>query len=652
MRFSYYKRPLFIVLAVYILSIVFYSKPKDFAPPEEIIYGKNVRMTAVVDSYPAKVRTKNRVYLKVFKINGEKADFSLVAYFDYLKAGYKDRVSLKGRIRRIKSHPFPGVLDWKKYLTRRGVLGEMRNPEMEIEKKANFAFRTARKIREHTLDFFMKHVSTHPAVMAGVVMGEKRKLDRDLIKAFRDSGAMHLLVASGSNVGFVAFLSYFLCSMARLKKKYSYAVAISLCGIYTIAAGFDPPLKRAFIMFAFALTGFVLERESGVFQGLVMAAFLILLFEPRALFDAGFQMSFMATYAIAVGISLWGKKFSGPGWRKYLLAPAAVSFFAQVGLYPLIALYFHRVSLVSLFGNIIFVPFASLLMFGGFFAVGLESVPFLGEVSARLLSLLNGLFVFSVESASALPFAAVDVSPPGFIFVLFYYLAFLTLLHFPLIKNRANALIPAGLSLLLLLGQASPGGKAVKITAASHYWNGVFFVDYPGCGLMVFNPAVDEEKLSDAALELGHGKIKAVFITSPSPTGAGFEKLLKSKREIENVFVPFWQKIERKHLAAVEKSGSAPYMKKMWPGEKFNLCGAQISAAWPLNAWGTNRGFAGPSDKVDWKVSAAGFSVRTRDRGRCLEINCGGKKRKICAKEGKVKSFAFKIPEFLRGPGN
>ena len=111
---------------------------------------------------------------------------------------------------------------------------------------------------------------------------------------------MHLLVASGSNVGFVTILIYFLCSLfivSRYKKSF---LALFFALIYTLIAGADAPLIRAYLMTLTSTIGFLLGRKSGLLQGLILAGFLILLFNPQSLFEAGFEMSFLATLAIVL----------------------------------------------------------------------------------------------------------------------------------------------------------------------------------------------------------------------------------------------------------------------------------------------------------------------------------------------------------------
>ena len=77
---------------------------------------------------------------------------------------------------------------------------------------------------------------------------------------------MHLLVASGSNVGFITFLVYFLCSKLKIGKIFR-PPGLACAGFYVLVAGLEAPLVRGYVMYSAALAGYLLDRDSGVFRG-------------------------------------------------------------------------------------------------------------------------------------------------------------------------------------------------------------------------------------------------------------------------------------------------------------------------------------------------------------------------------------------------
>ncbi|MDT8288057.1 MAG: ComEC/Rec2 family competence protein, partial [Elusimicrobiales bacterium] len=123
---------------------------------------------------------------------------------------------------------FPGGLDWASFLRNRGFRGEFRADTARSVSVPGPVRSAAAALREKSLRAFAGSLEPEKAaVMAGVVLGEKRKISPADKRAFQDSGAMHLLVASGSNVGFVTLLVYAACSLAGLGRRVSAPLALA-----------------------------------------------------------------------------------------------------------------------------------------------------------------------------------------------------------------------------------------------------------------------------------------------------------------------------------------------------------------------------------------------------------------------------------------
>jgi competence protein ComEC len=393
MRFSYYKRPLFILLLCWAAATLAFRFARP--PSEDISRGlpplpaAKVRLEGRVAQYPVHVGKLWRFAFEVSSVAGTGADTVVMAYAaDMGGASYGDRAAFTAALAEPFNYAIPGNLDWRNYLAGRGIGAEARGGRLEIIKKAPFPISLAASFRARALKTFEDNFTADQAsVLAGVVLGEKKSVSEELKTAFQDSGAMHLLVASGSNVGFVTFLVYFLCSRFRIGKKYSGLLAFACAGFYVLVAGLEAPLVRGYVMYSAALAGYLLDRDSGIFQGLVIACLAILCIEPSSLFDAGFQMSFIASYGITVGMTLWDGLIRLKGPALTLVRILLVSFFAQAGLYPLMALYFHKVSLVSIVSNVLLVPASGVIMGLGF-ATLLVSAP------AKLFSAVKALTGF------------------------------------------------------------------------------------------------------------------------------------------------------------------------------------------------------------------------------------------------------------------
>jgi competence protein ComEC len=300
MHISFYKRPFFIALVIYSLLLALFLKTP--AEPENLIFAENAQIEAVVISYPESKKQSKNFEVEISRVNGAPAQIKAYAkcaadICEHTPRGQK--IVFKGGIFPVdKAYNFGGF-DRQKFLARKKIFVQTEIYEIENTQAHSSFWMAISKIRTSLLNSFEKNFDGPLLpILSGITIGEKSSLERELYTAFQDSGAMHLLVASGGNVGFVTLIVYFLCSLFGAGRKTSAAAALMLAALYTLVAGADAPLLRAYTMTLAATIGFILGRKSGVLQGFIIAAFLILLYNPQSLFEASFQMSFLATLAI------------------------------------------------------------------------------------------------------------------------------------------------------------------------------------------------------------------------------------------------------------------------------------------------------------------------------------------------------------------
>ena len=624
MPLSYYKRILFIALLSYISLIILHKAvsigDKPLFPNKSNISLnlplKRAEVEGIVSSYPRASGKRFRFDVAVNKINGEQTKNGIIVYLHKADAAnFRDKVLLKGTVGNIFSDKIPGNLDWKEYLEIKGINAKMLNPKVEILEKAGFIFRLSRNIHARILKVFDKEFDRdYSAILSGIVIGEKENIPKSLKRSFQDSGAMHLLVASGSNVGFMAFIVYFICALARMKKGLAYFISIAVCGIYVLSAGLDPPLVRAYIMFMFALAGFLISRQSGVFQGLLISGFVILIYQPNALFDAGFQMSFIATYGIIVGMASWNKFIKGGIFFKAVMRIFAVSLFAQLGLYPLMAVYFHRISLVSAFSNIIFVPFSGVLMALGLLTAVFAEIPLVGYFISRVTLVSLKLFKFFVVKFGGFDYSAIFVSDPSCFLILASYILIFIFLHMPSLgfKNKKMYMAIGAALLIFLAGFLARKKKEISIFSHGKY--SCAFFKKPDCGLIVLNAGIAGDKLTRAVLESGYAEIEILLLSALSPRYMSGLKELSENIRIKKILIPFgyYSKKERGIFNNLRKKGVS--IEEMWPGEKKEFCGVKIGPRWGLHVYGDgksfrNKGYSGDSffDRLSWQINSDSF---------------------------------------------
>lgn len=271
------------------------------------------------------------------------------------------------------------------------------------------------------------------AVMRAMLFGKKDGIEASLYENIRYGGIAHIFAVSGLHIG--ALFSFCLLltqktPLRRSAKVIRWGFIAFILFVYTGICGFSPSVVRASVMCLVGYLASLLKIKKDRLEVLAIAALLILLFSPSALFEVGFQLSFAACFGIIFLAKLIGQVFDeckkcvfGERKKEALFQAEdtqplgviariwrmvtgflSVSLAAQIATAPLQLFYFGYVSGWALLLNCLFVP-----LMGVFFpfALGITAVACLLPVAfAPILFYLPNL----IWSAGLLLFYAVDFS--------------------------------------------------------------------------------------------------------------------------------------------------------------------------------------------------------------------------------------------------
>ncbi len=342
----------------------------------------------------------------------------------------------------------PGGFDYKRYLLFRGIslLGYIGRPS-EIVIMRDTAGGHLRTTIERYRSLIRKRIkddapSPEGGILRALVLGEKEGIPENVIQQFNRAGVSHILAISGLHVGIIALISLtiariFMRSSEYLLLRYNIFKVSAICSIipvigYTFIAGLRISTIRAAIMVLCYVLALLIGRERNLLNILAFAAFLILIISPTSLFDVSFQLSFTAVAAILIMAPVLGGMIPQPGGeirRRAINAVAlliVVSLAAVIGTAPLIALYFNRLSTITLVSNLFAIPIIGFVVL----PVGMlliVSAPF--STIAPFLVTIASFFVriaaFIIEALSSFPCASLPVTTPTPRGIILYYLCVL-----------------------------------------------------------------------------------------------------------------------------------------------------------------------------------------------------------------------------------
>ncbi len=341
-----------------------------------------------------------------------------------------------------------GLFDYRDYLRTRGIYYQLKTSstnDWQLDAaplpKPPLTGRFLNWAR-HTLALGLPAEDEPLRLLWAMTLGWRTALTADISEPFLRAGTMHLFAIDGLRIALISGMLVALLRMLQISRAWCGLVAIPLIWFYTAATGWESSAIRASVMMTIVIGGWALKRPGDLINSLAAAAFIILLWEPRQLFEASFQLSFFVVLIIGLmlppmrkAIDRWWQPDALlpeellPGWRRArngvlrLLANYfALSLAAWVGSIPLSARYFHLFSPVSPLANMIAVPLGTLALTGNLGAL----------VCGTWFPWATGLFNHSAwffmcamtwvsELATKIPGAFYYVPAPSWLDIAFYY---------------------------------------------------------------------------------------------------------------------------------------------------------------------------------------------------------------------------------------
>lgn len=342
---------------------------------------------------------------------------------------YGDKLMFEGTLNLPSGMRNPSGFDYKKYLARKGVSASVYAMGYSIKRvegrRVSPLITAGMKIRLSIARVIEDSLPPQQAgLMNGMLTGYTEGLSDNVKEAFSDAGLSHIMAVSGANVAFVAIPVIYLLRLLRLGKRTSNTLVISFLIFFVYITGFEPSVLRSVIMAVTVLAGAVIWREGDIFTTIAFSAILLLIVSPHMLFNIGFQLSYVATLSLV----LLGKPFKNmikirfiPGKLKDVLAATIA---AQAGVLPVTAVYFNKVSLVSLASNLLVVPLLEIITILGMAMAALGHIYIgfarvIGYVNCVLLSFV----LYVTEKSSGFSFSTVKIATPGILLIILYYLA-------------------------------------------------------------------------------------------------------------------------------------------------------------------------------------------------------------------------------------
>jgi ComEC/Rec2-related protein len=231
------------------------------------------------------------------------------------------------------------------------------------------------------------------SMVKALYFGNQDYIDKRTMHDFKRAGVLHILSASGHDVGVVAGLTIFMLGLVRINRKIIMAAAALAVFMYLYVTDMPVSLLRSCIMFFIYAVQRMCDRDVNIFNALFLSAAVIAVAYPHEIYGLGFQLSYGATLGILLFHATYRKTLS--------LLPAAfatslaLTTAAQVPVLPILLVRVGELNLAGLLSNIVVVPLMSLLLLASMAAnaspIGIAAV--CAARAADMIYYVNGIIV-------------------------------------------------------------------------------------------------------------------------------------------------------------------------------------------------------------------------------------------------------------------
>lgn len=383
------------------------------------------------------------------------------------RLGFGDELILEGLLSRPNSLKNPGSFNYSKYLEMKNIHSVLKVKDGFFIKKVRTIYpnpvkSTAYNLRHKIRDSIDEHFGEpFDGFLKAILIGDRSGLKISLNEDFIKTGTVHILAISGLHVGLIASLLLFLFGILKIPKRLNLVFTGILIVLYSFMAGSSPPIVRSAIMFSIFVLGYLINREADILNSLAAAIILILLWNPKGLFDPSLQLSFASIASIVIfspkieGIFGLGSPMRYSvitKIRSYLLKGISVSMAAWLGTSPLISLYFNIISPIAIIANIVVIPILFVIMGLSFLFIFVSAASdYFAWHLVIILQVIQKALFFINHIFSELPFSHFRIASPSLAFALLYYMLIFSSLLSTVIDSRGARIYKRHIFMIILL---------------------------------------------------------------------------------------------------------------------------------------------------------------------------------------------------------
>lgn len=323
-----------------------------------------------------------------------------------------DKIYLSATLMEDEPQMNPSDMDYIAYLRSQNIGATFKAEEIQsIKQKELFSEKGKNVLEDYLKTLYSKQ---KVGILEAVLLGDDTKLEKETKSLYNQSGMSHVLCISGFHVGVIMGFVTFILRFIGAPYTFRHLLSILSIWAYAYFTGYGTSTIRATVMMTVLLIGRCLWQEEDRFINLSIASLLILIFAPYQLFQAGFQLSFMAVLGIECCLNEiekkeWFRDWRFKKWQKSLL----IWLWVQVATWPVLAYHFYEIPFLISLMNLLIIPIFSCSIIGGWMSLGLYMLhlPIALDVAKGIEGILSGI-EWAIEYALKWPLATYCTGRP------------------------------------------------------------------------------------------------------------------------------------------------------------------------------------------------------------------------------------------------
>ena len=301
--------------------------------------------------------------IKSYKIDGDKLTIefkeSLIGNYYFKTKTEKDNFNYKigdkiyvcGKLKEPNTSTIFNAFDYKKYLNNKNIFYILSIDKFNLYKENTNIFN---KIKNSIYNRISK--IKYNSYLYAFILGKSDYIDDSIYNNYKINGITHLFALSGLHVSLFSSILLYILNKFKINKKLSFLIVSLFLIFFAFIASFTPSILRAVIFFIISNINKIYKLNIKTKYLLYTTFFILILINPKYIFNTGFILSFTITFFII----LFNENYK---IKNKILNLLIISFISFISSFPIIINMSYEINIIGFLNNLFFIPYVSYLVF-------------------------------------------------------------------------------------------------------------------------------------------------------------------------------------------------------------------------------------------------------------------------------------------------